>query len=93
MRRLGTVALAFLFLMPAIAGCLEDNDVEPISVNDIVVNPITMVGGEFQPFVISAKRDVSVFIPHMVIDPVSNYCLFLLNKINSLKTPKKMLFQ
>ena len=59
--------------MPAIAGCLEDNDVEPISVNDIVVNPITMVGGEFQPFVISAKRDVSVFIPHMVIDPVSNY--------------------
>ena len=73
MRRLGTVALAFLFLMPAIAGCLEDNDVEPISVNDIVVNPITMVGGEFQPFVISAKRDISIFIPHMVIDPASNY--------------------
>ena len=73
MRRLGTVALAFLFLMPAIAGCLEDNDVEPISVNDIVVNPITMVGGEFQPFVISAKRDISVFIPYMVIDPESNY--------------------
>ena len=73
MRRLGTVALAFLFLMPAIAGCLEDDNVEPISKNDIVVNPITMVGGEFQPFVISAKRDVSVFIPHMVIDPVSNY--------------------
>ena len=73
MRRLGTVALAFLFLMPAIAGCLEDNDVEPMSVNDIVVNPITMVGGEFQPFVISAKRDISVFIPHMVIDPASNY--------------------
>ena len=73
MRRLGTVALAFLFLMPAIAGCLEDNDVEPMSVNDIVVNPITMVGGEFQPFVISAKRDISVFIPYMVIDPASNY--------------------
>ena len=73
MRRLGTVALAFLFLMPAIAGCLEDDNVEPISKNDIVVNPITMVGGEFQPFVISAKRDISVFIPHMVIDPASNY--------------------
>ena len=73
MRRLGTIALAFLFLMPAIAGCLEDNDVEPMSVNDIVVNPITMVGGEFQPFVISAKRDISVFIPYMVIDPASNY--------------------
>ena len=73
MRRLRTVALAFLFLMPAMAGCLEDNDVESISVNDIVVNPISMVGGEFQPFVISAKRDISVFIPHMVIDPVSNY--------------------
>ena len=53
--------------MPAMAGCLEDNDVESISVNDIVVNPIYMVGGEFQPFVISAKRDISVFIPHMVI--------------------------
>ena len=73
MRQLGTIAVAFLFLMPAIAGCLEDSEVDSISANDVNVTPKTMVAGEFQPMTITAKRDVSVFIPHMIIDSVSNY--------------------
>jgi hypothetical protein len=32
-----------------------------------------MIGGEFQPIVITAKREMSVFIPNFVIDPLSNY--------------------
>ena len=62
-----------LFLAVSFAGCLENDEEEIISPNDVVVNPITLVAGEFQPLVISAKRDVSVFIPHMVVDPASNY--------------------
>ena len=73
MRRLGTIALAFLFLMPSIAGCLENEKVNSISANDVVVSPEVMIAGEFQPLVITAKRDLSVFIPNLVIDPLSNY--------------------
>jgi len=73
MKRLGAIALAFLFLMPAIAGCLEDENTDSLSMNDVVISPETMIAGEFQPLVITAKRDMSVFIPHLVIDPLSNY--------------------
>ena len=73
MKRFDSVAIAFLFLMPALAGCLENEGTGGISVNDITVNPGTMIAGEFQPLVITAKKDLSVFIPNLVIDPVSNY--------------------
>ena len=67
------ICVVALFLAVSFAGCLEIDNNNTISPNDVVVNPIAMVGGEFQPLVISAKRDVSVFIPHMVVDPASNY--------------------
>lgn len=72
MKRFDSVAIAFLFLMPALAGCLENEGTSGISADDITVNPGTMIAGEFQPLVITAKRDLSVFIPNLVIDPVSN---------------------
>ena len=73
MKRFDSVAIAFLFLMPALAGCLENEGTSGISADDITVNPGTMIAGEFQPLVITAKKDLSVFIPNLVIDPVSNY--------------------
>ena len=73
MKRLGTIALAFLFLMPSIAGCLEDEKINSVSANDIIISPEVMIAGEFQPLVITAKKDVSIFIPNLVIDPLSNY--------------------
>ena len=73
MKRLDSVIVAFLFLMPALAGCLENEENEGIMADDIDVNPETMIAGEFQPMVITAKKDVSVFIPNLVIDPISNY--------------------
>jgi hypothetical protein len=54
MKRFDSVAIAFLFLMPALAGCLENEGTDGISVNDITVNPGTMIAGEFQPLVITA---------------------------------------
>ena len=73
MKRFDSIAIAFLFLMPALAGCLENNSTVEITVDDISVNPETMIAGEFQPIVITAKKDVAVFIPNLVIDPLSNY--------------------
>jgi hypothetical protein len=59
--------------MPSIAGCLEDEKTNSISANDVIISPEVMIAGEFQPLVITAKKDVSVFIPNLVIDPLSNY--------------------
>jgi len=59
--------------MPSIAGCLEDEKINSVSANDIIISPEVMIAGEFQPLVITAKKDVSIFIPNLVIDPLSNY--------------------
>ena len=67
------VSVIALFLAVSFAGCLENNEDEPISSDDAIINPNVLVGGEFQALVITVKRDVSVFIPHMVVDPSSNY--------------------
>lgn len=73
MERLKSIVIAFLFLVPAIAGCLGDEGIVSLSADDVIVSPKTMIGGEFQPIVITAKREMSVFIPNLVIDPLSNY--------------------
>ena len=67
------ISVVALFLSVSFAGCLENNEDEPISSDDVIVNPSILIGGEFQTLVISVKRDVAVFIPHMVVDPSSNY--------------------
>jgi len=67
------ISVIALFLSVSFAGCLENNEDELISLDDVIVNPGILIGGEFQTLVISVKRDVSVFIPHMVVDPSSNY--------------------
>ena len=71
--KLLNICVVTLFLAVSFAGCLENDKDNAVSSNDVVVNPVTLIGGEFQPLVITAKRDISVFIPHMVVDPVSNY--------------------
>jgi len=73
MKRFDSIAIAFLFLMPALAGCLENETSDGISADDVSVNPETMMAGEFQPIVVTAKEDIAVFIPNLVIDPLSNY--------------------
>ena len=70
--KLLNICVVTLFFAVSFAGCVQNNEEDAISPNDVVVNPVTLVAGEFQPLVISAKRDVSVFVPHMVVDPASN---------------------
>ena len=72
-KKILSISVVALFLVTSIAGCLGDEDEEKLSVNDIVISPETMIAGKFQPLVITAKKDISVFIPNLVIDPISNY--------------------
>ena len=53
------ISVVALFLSVSFAGCLENNEESDISPNDVVVNPVTLVAGEFQPLVISAKSPSS----------------------------------
>ena len=73
MERLKITTLAFLFLLPSLAGCLGNENEEKITIDDVIISPEIMIAGEFQPLVITAKKDISVFIPNLVIDPISNY--------------------
>jgi len=72
-QKLLSLCIVALFFSVTISGCLEQDGDNKITENDVIVNPQVMIAGEFQSLVITAKRDISVFIPHMVIDPVSNY--------------------
>ena len=72
-QKLLSLCIVTLFFSVTISGCLEQDGDNKITENDVIVNPQVMIAGEFQSLVITAKRDISVFIPHMVIDPVSNY--------------------
>ena len=65
--KLLNICVVTLFFAVSFAGCVENNEEDAISPNDVVVNPVTLVAGEFQPLIISVKRDVSVFVPHMVV--------------------------
>ena len=71
--KLLSFSVTALFLLTSIAGCLGNEDEEKISAEDIVVSPEVMIAGEFQPIVITTKKDMSVFIPNLVVDPVSMY--------------------
>ncbi|SVE02325.1 uncharacterized protein METZ01_LOCUS455179, partial [marine metagenome] len=72
-RKILSVSLVALFLVLPIAGCLDKQTEDKISANDVKISPEVMIAGKFQPLVITAKKDISVFIPNLVIDPISNY--------------------
>ena len=72
-RKILSVNIVALFLVLPIAGCLDNQTEDKISANDIKISPEVMIAGEFQPLVITAKKDISVFIPNLVVDPISNY--------------------
>ena len=69
--KLLSFSVTALFLLTSIAGCLGNEDEEKISAEDIVVSPEVMIGGEFQPSVITTKKDMSGLIPNLVVDPLS----------------------
>jgi len=72
-KKILSVSIVALFLVLPIAGCLDNQTEDKVSTNDIIISPEVMIAGEFQPLVITAKKDISVFIPNLVIDPISNY--------------------
>ena len=66
-------AAAFLFLLPALAGCLDSEEMQPLSAGDLAVAPQVLTGGEFQPLVLTARQPMAVYIPYLLLDPATGY--------------------
>jgi hypothetical protein len=62
-----------MFMAP-LAGCFGENDGNgAVTVDDAMVTPQVMTAGVFQGVTIVAERDLSAFIPYLVIDEETNY--------------------
>ena len=67
------LAAAFLFLLPALAGCLDSDEARPLSADDLQVAPQLLTGGEFQPLVLTARQPMAVYIPYLLLNPATGY--------------------
>jgi len=63
------VLLVLLMFSAAFSGCFGETEQSGInSDKDVVVTPQTLSGGVFQPMTITAKADLSVFVPYLILN-------------------------
>ena len=63
------VLLVLLMFSAAFSGCFGETEQSGInSEKDVVVTPQMLSGGVFQPMTITAKVDLSVFVPYLILN-------------------------
>ena len=63
------VLLVLLMFSAAFSGCFGETEQGGInSEKDVVVTPQMLSGGVFQPMTITAKADLSVFVPYLILN-------------------------
>ena len=70
MARDGSRALLLVLVMfsAAFAGCFGENELDRLnSEDDVVITPQTLSGGVFQGMTISAEKDLSAFVPYLLL--------------------------
>ena len=72
MRGCLSVYLAALLLLPALSGCMAQDEPEP-SASDLVISPEVLSGAQFQSVEFSARMAMSVHIPYFVLDAESGF--------------------
>ena len=67
------ILLAVLMAGTSISGCLGSDGSSDATANDLVIaNEDGLLAGEWQKVTLTAKNDLSVYIPYFVQDPGSN---------------------
>ena len=67
------VFLAVLLIISApMSGCMREGS-EGANSEDLVITPNILISGVFQDISLIAEKDISVFVPYLVKDPVSGY--------------------
>ena len=63
--------LVLLLVFPTFSGCLGSGVFSgAFESTDLIVGPTVLVGGEIQNVEFSVERDLSVFVPHLIVDDV-----------------------
>ena len=61
--------LVCIMMLAPLSGCFgEGDDDGPIRQSDVVVTPEVLIGGVFQGVTISADRDLSAFVPYLILN-------------------------
>ena len=67
-----SVYLVAFFLLPALSGCMSQEDLEP-SPSDLQIAPEILSGAQFQYVEFTARVAMSVHIPYFVLDVESGF--------------------
>ena len=75
-RNMGTnrlaVFLSTVMLLPVLSGCFGEDVISELSASDLVIlEEDNLLAGSWQKVTLSAKADLSVYIPYFVVDPGS----------------------
>ena len=63
-----------IMMLAPLSGCFGEGDNDgPIRQSDVVVTPEVLIGGVFQGVTISADRDLSAFVPYLILDEDSGF--------------------
>jgi hypothetical protein len=63
------LGLVCIMMLAPLAGCFgEGDDGGQIKESDVVITPETLIGGVFQGLTISADRDLSAFVPYLIMN-------------------------
>ena len=66
--------LVCIMMLAPLSGCFGEGDENgPIGENDVTVTPETLIGGIFQGLTISADRDLSAFVPYLMMNPDTGF--------------------
>ena len=61
-----------VILSAPLSGCLGESG-SSLSADDLVIGPETLVSGIFQEVLLESSRDMSVYVPYLVRDPVTGF--------------------
>ena len=63
------IGLVCVMLLAPLSGCFgEDDDSALIRTGDVVITPEVLIGGIFQGVTISADRDLSAYVPYLILN-------------------------
>ena len=74
MTRVRAACLALVIIATNLTGCFSpEEDIELISVDNLIISPEVLVGAQFQTVEVTASSPMSVHIPYLVMDEDSGY--------------------
>ena len=66
--------LVTVMILAPLSGCFGENMSDQVnSESDVVITPQTLSGGVFQGLTIAAEKDLSAFIPYLILNEDSGY--------------------